>query len=372
MWPSILHGRRFSPAIILMSVLLFLGLQACSTNTGAGSDALVAVDETVESSQESVTGTVPIGSRLKTTANVNFRSGPSTGYSVLRVLASGAQVETVEVATPSNGFYKVRHNGTNGWVHGNYLMIVSTPSSGASGVSESLSAGTVLEVVSSLNFRSGPATSYTVLSVISGGTRVTSVGTAPQNGYHQVDHHGKVGWAHGGYMKVVGDSTSTPPPASDKVSIAIERAKAGVGFSYWWGHARWLPSGPSSTTAGSCSGSCPSCSHSGSYGADCSGYVGKIWQVPSTNTDLTHDWHPYSTKSFIGSSSLWAVVSRSNLQKADALVYNDGSSGHIFLYESGDGWGSMWAYECKGCAAGCVRNLRTAASSYKGIRRSGF
>jgi uncharacterized protein YraI len=371
MWPSILHGRQSSPAFILASILLFLGLQACSTNTGTGSDALVAVDETVESSEESVTGTIPVGSRLKTTANVNFRSGPSTGYSVLRVLAKGAEVETAD-ATPSNNFYKVRHNGTTGWVHGNYLMFVSTPSGGTSGVNGTLEAGTVLEVVADLNFRSGPSTSYKVLSVLSGGTQVTTTGAEPQNRYYQIDYQGKVGWAHGGYMKVVGDSTSNPPPATDKISVAIDRAKAGVGFSYWWGHARWLPSGPTSTTAGSCSGNCPSCSHSGSYGADCSGYVGKIWQVPSTNTDLTHDWHPYSTKSFMGSSSLWSVVSRSNLQKADALVYNDGSSGHIILYESGDGWGSMWAYECKGCAAGCVRNLRTTASSYKGIRRSGF
>ncbi len=371
MWPNILHERSYSPSIVLACILLLVGLQGCSATSDARSDLLVGVDETVESSEEGVTGSVPVGSRLKTTANVNFRSGPSTGYSVLRVLASGTEVETVDVTSASNNFYKVRHNGTAGWVHGNYLTIVSTPSGGSSGVNGTLEAGTVLDVVASVNFRSGPSTSYKVLTVLSGGAQVTATGTAPQNRYYQVEHQGEVGWAHGGYLKLA-SSTTSPPPATDKVTVAVERAKAGVGFSYWWGHARWLPTGPTSSTAGSCSGSCPSCSHSGSYGADCSGYVGKIWQVPSTNTDLTHDWHPYSTKSFMGSSSLWSDVSRSSLRTADALVYNDGSSGHIVLYESGDGWGSMWTYECKGCAAGCVRNLRTAASSYKGIRRSGF
>ena len=65
-----------------------------------------------------------------------------------------------------------------------------------------------------------------------------------------------------------------------------------------------------------------------SYGADCSGYVGKIWQVPSSNNDLTYDWHPYSTANFVKSSSLWTTVSRSNVKKAGALVYNSNGGAH--------------------------------------------
>ena len=38
---------------------------------------------------------------------------------------------------------------------------------------------------------------------------------------------------------------------------------------------RWRADG---TDHGSCSGSCPSCSHSGKYGADCSGLIAKAWQ----------------------------------------------------------------------------------------------
>jgi hypothetical protein len=57
--------------------------------------------------------------------------------------------------------------------------------------------------------------------------------------------------------------------------------------------------------------------------------------------------------------------------RGDALVYRSGSGGHIFIYESGDGWGSMWTYEARGCSYGIVHNLRTAGSTYKAIRRSG-
>jgi len=65
-------------------------------------------------------------------------------------------------------------------------------------------------------------------------------------------------------------------------------------------------------------------------------------------------------------------VSRSAVKPGDALVYRLDGAGHIFLYESGDGWGSMWAYEAKGCATGIVHNLRTADSSYKAIARTGY
>ena len=375
MWSKVTQCKSVWNAVAAVVLVVLAG--ACSPAApGENSESLSGVDETVNSNQEGVSGPLAIGSQLKTTANLNFRTGPSSGYKVLRVLAKGTVVETVEKTSPSNSYYKIKHNGTVGWSHGGYMSVVSTPSGGTAGVSGSLAVGTQLETVANLNFRSGPSTSYQILDVMVSGTVVKTVQAAPQNQYYKIEHKGQTGWSHGGYMRVSGDPGTTPndppPPSSNKVDAAIARAKSGVGFSYWWGHGRWLAGGATSSNKGSCSGSCPSCSHSGSYGADCSGYVAKIWQVPSDNDDLSYDWHPYSTSTFDGSSSLWTTVSRGSLKKADAMVYRTSSSGHIFLYESGDGWGSMWAYECKGCSAGCVRNLRTASSSYKGIRRAGY
>jgi len=302
MWNTAPRANLVSTTLVALSVALLLGSSGCSPASSSDSTLLTGVDESVGSSEEGVSGSLTVGSTLRTTANLNLRTGPSTSNKVIRVLAEGTVVEVVESA-PSNSFYKVKHSGTVGWAHGSYMQVVSGSSSGS-------------------------------------------------------------------------DPDPDPEPSTGTSSSgrdgAVARAQAGVGFSYWWGHARWRSTGPTSSTKGSCSGSCPSCSHSGSYGADCSGYVAKIWQVPSGNSDLTYDWHPYSTATFVGSSSQWSTVSRSSLKKADALVYNSGGAGHIVLYESGDGWGSMWAYECKGCSSGCVRNLRTASSAYKGIRRSGY
>ena len=120
--------------------------------------------------------------------------------------------------------------------------------------------------------------------------------------------------------------------------------------------------------AGPCTGDCGSCTHSGSYGADCSGFLAKVWQVPSTNTNVSVDSHPYSTANFNVDSSQWYTIDQGTLLKADAMVYNINGAGHTFVYESGDGWGSMVVHECKGCAYGCVKNARTASTSYHAIR----
>ncbi|MFT3771363.1 MAG: SH3 domain-containing protein [Minicystis sp.] len=226
-----------------------------------------------------------------------------------------------------------------------------------------------------MNLRTGPSTSYKILHVVPNGSKVTVVASSPSNGFYKIKHNGVIGWSYGQYYKTSTSTGggSTGGGSSSARDAAIARAKSAMGFSYWWGHARFRPEGPTSSTKGHCSGSCPSCSHSGSYGGDCSGLAGKVWQVPSSsNSSLTNDYHPYSTANFVNSTSQWTVISRSNLKKADAMVYNESGHGHIFIYESGDAWGSMYAYECKGCSYGCVHNLRTASSAYRAIRRSGY
>ena len=147
----------------------------------------------------------------------------------------------------------------------------------------------------------------------------------------------------------------------------IARALKTVGHSYWWGHARFSSS--NSNNLGYCIGSCPSCTHSGQYGADCSGMTAKVWEVPSNNKLTSPDNHPFSTANFNVDGTYWKKVDRKTIDKADGLVYRSGSSGHIAIYESTDPWGHYRVYECKGCAEGCVVNTRPFGSAYKAIRK---
>jgi hypothetical protein len=231
---------------------------------------------------------------------------------------------------------------------------------------------------SGLNQRSGPGSGYGVLRVMPSGTTVKVV--AVSGSWYQNDWGGRVGWSSGSYLCATsggsggggsggGGSDSGTTGFSQSLSRdgIISVGKAATGFSYWWGGARFADG----ASHGSCSGSCPSCSHSGSYGADCSGFVAKAWMLPEA-MPMSTNLHPFSSSSFYNSSTHWSGVSRSSLVRADALVYNSGGSGHVVLYESGDGWGSMWTYESRGCSYGVVHNVRTAGSTYKGIRRSGI
>lgn len=246
----------------------------------------------------------------------------------------------------------------------------------SSELSSGVALGSTLRTTANLNLRTSPSLSAQVRLVIPQGATVTTVNvTQPSGGWYNIKYNGVTGWSYGSYLNLVSQPSTGGgggTPATSGRDGAITRAKTGVGFSYWWGHGRWLSSGPTSSNKGVCTGSCPNCSHSGSYGADCSGFVAKTWQIPSTNTDLSVDSHPYGTIHFIGSNANWRTVSRANAAKGDAFVYNTNGAGHIFLYESGDAWGSLWAYEARGCSYGIVHNLRSVTSAYKVIRRTGY
>jgi cell wall-associated NlpC family hydrolase len=218
-----------------------------------------------------------------------------------------------------------------------------------------------------LRQRTGPGTGYASLRVMPEGTTVTIVQGSGL--WYKNNWGGRIGWSHGNYLCKVSAPASTGANLNAPLSRTgvISISKATVGFSYWWGGARFAVGGGH----GSCYGSCPSCSHSGSYGADCSGLVGKAWKLPEA-MPMTSNKHPFSTYHFYNQTKHWNRLSRSSMQKADALVYNSGSSGHIVIYESGNRWGSMWTYEARGCSYGVVHNLRTAGSAYRAIHRTGI
>lgn len=289
---------NFKAAFAVAALGCFGCAGSAELSDGDVGEELIGSDEDLATTADALTGTIAVGSTLKTTGNLNLRTGPSTGYSVRLVIPNGASVTTVNQAAGSGGFYNIKYNGTTGWSSGAYLKLV---------------------------------------------TSGTPTPTEP---------------------------TPTAAGLDDRTpGGAIARAKSAVGGTYWWGHGKWYPNNVGgNNSAGSCTGSCPNCSHTGTSGADCSGYVAKLWNVPSSNTNLSSDSHPYSTVTFNSDTSQWRTVSRNAVVQSDALVYNTNGAGHIFLYSSGDGWGWINAYEAKGCATGIVYNLRTASNAFHAIR----
>lgn len=231
-----------------------------------------------------------------------------------------------------------------------------------------------MKTTADLNLREGPSTETTILRVLPKGTVVTVLDAKEANGFLNVEALGLRGWVSVKYLEADdAEKTLTPSDVNGAPSPdnAIARAKPAIGFSYYWGGGAWLPEGPTPSTKGSCTGTCPNCQHRGNYGADCSGLVAKAWQLG--DKDLADNSHPYGTIHFMTpKSGNWGDVQRANAKKGDALVHNSGGSGHIVLYEKGDPWGTPVVYECKGCSYGCVYNARSFGSNYKAIRRAGF
>ncbi len=342
---------------------------------------------------------------LRTTARVlldgrSMRSLPTRLFALLTLVLAfvalqGCSANPDDAANGADSTYGAQVNGDDGEEAPGDVgddtpdgpMIAADDGITVGTVHQGLVANGKMKTTANLNLRKGAGTSFAVLAVIPSGTTVTLLNAAATNGFLNIEFNGTAGWGFATYLTEVastgggsssssssGGSSSGGPVSLDGAPSpdnAIARAKAAVGFSYYWGGGAWLGAGPSASTKGSCSGSCPSCSHSGKYGADCSGLVAKAWQFGTKALEVNS--HPYSTASFVSDSSgHWSTVSRTNMKKGDALVYNSGGHGHIVMYEKGDGWGTPTVIECRGCSYGCVYNARSFASTYHAIRRSGF
>jgi hypothetical protein len=104
--------RSLAP-LLLVAPLLLAG---CASD-GEGDDP-AAEDAALTGS--AILGTVRAGSKLTTTARVNFREGPSKQDTVMRILPIGTTVTAVGGAS-ENGFVNVTQGGDEGWIFGAYL-----------------------------------------------------------------------------------------------------------------------------------------------------------------------------------------------------------------------------------------------------------
>lgn len=117
------------------------------------------------------TKTVETKSDLKYTVTadvLNVRSGAGTGHSVISKVKQG---QVLQVIGQENGWFKVTVNGQTGYVSGDFVT-----TGGKTGTTVQQGTGTYTVNVSSLNVRTGPSTSHTVLGSVNKGKTVQVVG----------------------------------------------------------------------------------------------------------------------------------------------------------------------------------------------------
>lgn len=128
-----------------------------------------------------------------TSAYVNMRSGPGTGYSVIRTLPQGTQVEAFD--NFQGNFQMVGYAQQTGWVSLDYLS-----GGGGNGGGSGQPIGQ-LRVTSALNLRASASLSGRIVKVMPTGTMVWP-GSQLSNGFRYVElvDGSAAGWAHESYL----------------------------------------------------------------------------------------------------------------------------------------------------------------------------
>ena len=200
--------------------------------------------------------TASLGSGTKTVSvpgglNLNLRSGPSTGHSILGKVRSG---DTVKVLNTEDAWVRVSvsRTGQSGWIMAKYIGGSGSSSSGgsSSGSTGSTTSATwknttsytaAVTTASSLNLRTGAGTGYGRITTLARGTKLKIIGV--DNGWYQViTKNGSVGYVSSAYVSIGATGTTT----------ANVNFRKGAGTSY--GCYTTLSSGTTVTVLG-CTGS---------------------------------------------------------------------------------------------------------------------
>ena len=253
---------------------------------------------------------------VKSSDGLNVRKGPSVSYSKITNLPNGTKVT---VKSTSNGWSKITSGSITGYVNSSYLTskkpsteTSSNTSNDKNNQTNETSTTKYISASSGLNVRKGPSTSYSVISTLAKGTKVTVKSTS--NGWSKITSGSITGYVNSSYLTSKKPSTTTSSNSSssstnsststsNSASKVISYAKKLLGKPYVWG-----AQGPN--------------------GFDCSGFT---YYVFNNSAGITLP-RTSSAQSKYGKS-----VSKSNLKAGDLIFFdtvgpNNGAVTHVGLY----------------------------------------
>ena len=165
------------------------------------------------------------GAATVDTAALNIRSGPSTDYDRVGILAGGTIVVILEKTTKD--WYKINYAGTVGYVASEYLTDVLK--------AENFKAtGTVIG--NKVRMRKGPSTDKAVITMYSEGDQLSVIGI--NNGWYKVVTQEGTGYIRSDYIKITGGGPSYTTVKSETTSLGQEIANYAlqfVGYKYVYG-----------------------------------------------------------------------------------------------------------------------------------------
>lgn len=252
--------------VIVATIPFFMG----TTVAAAEPTSTTSVQQSVYQSEINTIGTV-------TASQLNVRSGPATSYSIIHVLWNGNQVKVID---ESGSWYNIKlSDGSTGWVSKSYLKIQANTT------------GTV--TASTLNVRTGPSTSYSIMSTLWKGNQVKIISESG-DWYHIGLSDGRTGWVSKAYLQI----TQT----QQKIDTVISTAKSLIGTPYVWG-GESLQEG----------------------GFDCSGFTQYVFKQAGYSLNRIS----------LEQANQGLYVSYSNIQPGDLVFFSfnqDGKVDHVGIY----------------------------------------
>lgn len=155
----------------------------------------------------SVSGTQTASpSTMRVSGNVNVRTGPSTGYSVVAVLAKGTSVSLT--GSTQGNWAQITYKGSKRWVAAGYLT-----SYGANLTVKSTGVTTT-----AADIRSTSAAKYTRIATVAKGTTLELTGVK-QNNVVQIVWQGTARWINAAVVKAYSASQPTKPSTSTTTTV---------------------------------------------------------------------------------------------------------------------------------------------------------
>ena len=121
---------------------------------------------------------------IVTATSLNVRSGPATSYTTKFIVNKG---DNVTVEDSADGWYKITtKDGKNGWASSKYIQTSQNTTT------------TKVVSISSLNMRSGPSTSYSIIEVLTKDTQVEVISV--EDGWAKIKYNSKTGYVSNQYL----------------------------------------------------------------------------------------------------------------------------------------------------------------------------
>lgn len=119
---------------------------------------------------------------------VNFRSGPSTDYTIINAIPQNSIIYLMDY---SSDWYKINYNGTTGWIYKDFVGL--------------LDEGKYVTVngVYALNVRSNPSSNSSILSVLYKNQYAEVIDYSSDGSWIKIRINGVEGWSSSKYLKYI-------------------------------------------------------------------------------------------------------------------------------------------------------------------------